>query len=118
MTRIDADLSGLAVSNTSRTYPNAAYGYMDDEIWLGILAGVFIIAALVITAIMHYPVMDVSHVCGSLFHISTCPKRRDSGFSLDNLKVVNNSFQSIVTIAWANNNQASRRMMVLWFGSV
>jgi len=29
--------------------------------WLGILAGMFIIAALVITAIMHYPAMDVSH---------------------------------------------------------
>ena len=29
--------------------------------WLGILAGVFILAALVITAIMHYPAMDVSH---------------------------------------------------------
>ena len=33
--RIDGDLTGLPVSNTSRTYPNAAYGHMDDEIRLG-----------------------------------------------------------------------------------
>jgi hypothetical protein len=38
--RIDADLTGLPVSNTSRTYPNAAYGHMDDEIRLGYQAGV------------------------------------------------------------------------------
>jgi hypothetical protein len=31
----DGDLTGLPVSNTSRTYPNAAYGHMDDEIRLG-----------------------------------------------------------------------------------
>jgi hypothetical protein len=31
----DGDLTGLAVSNTSRTYPNAAFGHMDDEIRLG-----------------------------------------------------------------------------------
>lgn len=29
--------------------------------WVGILAGVFILIALVITAIIHYPAMDVSH---------------------------------------------------------
>ena len=38
--RIDGDLTGLPVSNTSRTYPNAAYGHMDDEIRLGYQAGV------------------------------------------------------------------------------
>jgi len=31
----DGDLNGLPVSNTSRTYPNAAFGHMDDEIRLG-----------------------------------------------------------------------------------
>ncbi len=36
----DGDLTGLAVSNTSRTYPNAAYGHMSDEIRLGYQAGV------------------------------------------------------------------------------
>jgi hypothetical protein len=33
--RYDGDLTGLPVSNTSRTYPNAAFGHMDDEIRLG-----------------------------------------------------------------------------------
>lgn len=36
----DGDLTGIPVSNTSRTYPNAAYGHMDDEIRLGYQAGV------------------------------------------------------------------------------
>lgn len=31
----DRDLTGLPVSDTSRTYPNAAIGHMDDEIRLG-----------------------------------------------------------------------------------
>jgi hypothetical protein len=31
----DGDLTGLPVSNTSQTYPNAAFGHMDDEIRLG-----------------------------------------------------------------------------------
>lgn len=31
----DGDLTGLPVSNTSWTYPNAAFGHMDDEIRLG-----------------------------------------------------------------------------------
>ena len=35
----DGDLTGLPVSNTSRTYPNAAYGHMSDEIRLGYQAG-------------------------------------------------------------------------------
>lgn len=36
----DGDLTGIPVSNTSKTYPNAAYGHMDDEIRLGYQAGV------------------------------------------------------------------------------
>jgi hypothetical protein len=36
----DGDLTGLPVSNTSRTYPNAAFGHMDDEIRLGYQAAV------------------------------------------------------------------------------
>jgi hypothetical protein len=36
----DGDLTGLPVSNTSRTYPNVAYGHMSDEIRLGYQAGV------------------------------------------------------------------------------
>ena len=42
--RIDADLTGLPVSNTSRTYPNAAFGHMDDEVRLGYQAGVVSLA--------------------------------------------------------------------------
>jgi hypothetical protein len=36
----DGDLTGLPVSNTSRTYPNAAFGHMSDEIRLGYQADV------------------------------------------------------------------------------
>src|SRR3989304_8848868 len=36
----DGDLTGLPVPNASRTYPNAAYGHMSDEIRLGYQAGV------------------------------------------------------------------------------
>jgi hypothetical protein len=38
--RLDGDLTGLPVSSTSRTYPNAAFGHMDDEIRLGYQAAV------------------------------------------------------------------------------
>ncbi|TMD44084.1 MAG: hypothetical protein E6I93_18975 [Chloroflexi bacterium] len=38
--RLDSDLTGIPVSNTSRTYPHAAFGHMDDEIRLGYQAGV------------------------------------------------------------------------------
>jgi hypothetical protein len=38
--REDGDLTGIPVSNTSRTYPHVAYGHMDDEIRLGYQAGV------------------------------------------------------------------------------
>lgn len=33
--RLDGDLTGIPVSNTSQTYPNAAFGHMNDEIRLG-----------------------------------------------------------------------------------
>src|SRR5438128_1510324 len=33
--RLDGDLTGIPVSNTSQTYPHAAFGHMDDEIRLG-----------------------------------------------------------------------------------
>ena len=32
---LDGDLSGRPVSNSSRTYPEAAYGHMDDQVRLG-----------------------------------------------------------------------------------
>ena len=32
---LDADLTGRPVSSTSRTYPGAAFGYMDGEVRLG-----------------------------------------------------------------------------------
>ena len=38
--RVDGDLTGLPVSNTSRTFPHAAFGHMDDEIRLGYQASV------------------------------------------------------------------------------
>ncbi len=31
----DGDLTGRPVSNTSTTYPNAAFGHMDDDVRLG-----------------------------------------------------------------------------------
>lgn len=37
---LDGDLTGIPVSNTSKSYPNAAYGHMDNEIRLGYQAGV------------------------------------------------------------------------------
>lgn len=38
--RLDGDLTGLPVSNTSRTYPHTAFGHMNDDIRLGYQAGV------------------------------------------------------------------------------
>jgi len=38
--RYDGDLTGLPVSSSSRTYPNAAFGHMDDEVRLGYQAAV------------------------------------------------------------------------------
>src|SRR5258708_36796476 len=37
---MDGDLTGIPVSNTSQTYPHAAFGHMNDEIRLGYQAGV------------------------------------------------------------------------------
>jgi hypothetical protein len=37
---MDGDLTGIPVSNASTSYPNAAYGHMDDDIQLGYQAGV------------------------------------------------------------------------------
>src|SRR5712692_681424 len=37
---MDGDLTGIPVSNTSQTYPHAAFGHMDDQIRLGYQAGV------------------------------------------------------------------------------
>ena len=42
---LDGDLTGLPVSNTSQTYPNAAFGHMNDEIRLGYQAGVVSLAS-------------------------------------------------------------------------
>ena len=33
--KVDGDLTGIPVSNTSMTYPYAAFGHMNDEIRLG-----------------------------------------------------------------------------------
>ena len=38
--RLDGDLTGIPVSNTSHTYPNATFGHMDNEIRLGYQAAV------------------------------------------------------------------------------
>jgi hypothetical protein len=38
--RLDGDLTGLPVSNSSQSYPNAAFGHMNDEIRLGYQAAV------------------------------------------------------------------------------
>src|SRR5712691_5354321 len=43
--RIDGDLTGIPVSNTSRTYPHAAFGHRDDQIRLGYQAGVVSLAS-------------------------------------------------------------------------
>ena len=43
--QLDGDLTGLPVSNTSRTYPQAAFGFMDDEIRLGYQAAVVSLAS-------------------------------------------------------------------------
>lgn len=43
--RLDGDLTGLPVSNTSQTYPNATFGHMDADICLGYQAGVVSLAS-------------------------------------------------------------------------
>src|SRR6266567_6569465 len=42
---MDGDLTGIPVSNTSQTYPHAAFGHMDDQIRLGYQAGVVSLAS-------------------------------------------------------------------------
>jgi hypothetical protein len=37
---LDGDLTGIPVSNTNQAYPHAAFGRMDDAIWLGYQASV------------------------------------------------------------------------------
>jgi hypothetical protein len=44
----DGDLTGIPVSNTSKTYPNAAFGHMDDEIRLGYCTGYFFYPQVII----------------------------------------------------------------------
>lgn len=44
--QFDGDLTGLPVSNTSRSYPNAAFGHMSDEIRLGYQASVVSLQSL------------------------------------------------------------------------
>jgi hypothetical protein len=43
--RLDGDLTGLPVSNTSRTYPHAAFGHMNDDIRLGYQAALVSLAS-------------------------------------------------------------------------
>ncbi|MBN1887557.1 MAG: hypothetical protein JW850_06190, partial [Thermoflexales bacterium] len=43
--RFDGDLTGLPVSSSSRSYPKAAFGHMDDEIRLGYQAAVVSLAS-------------------------------------------------------------------------
>lgn len=43
--RLDGDLTGLPVSNTSQTYPNATFGHMDADIRLGYQAGMVSLAS-------------------------------------------------------------------------
>jgi hypothetical protein len=43
--RLDGDLTGIPVSNTSQTYPHAAFGHMNDEIRLGYQAALVSLAS-------------------------------------------------------------------------
>jgi len=43
--RLDGDLTGLPVSSTSTSYPNAAFGHMNAEVRLGYQAGVVSLAS-------------------------------------------------------------------------
>jgi hypothetical protein len=61
---LDADLTGLPVSNTSTSYPNAAFGHMDTEIRLGYQAGVVSLVSLTYgrlwLSVAHHPGDTVS----------------------------------------------------------
>ena len=56
---LDGDLTGIPVSNTSQTYPHAAFGHMDDDIRLGYQA------ALVSLTSPTYPRIAQRDVTGS-----------------------------------------------------
>jgi hypothetical protein len=43
--RLDGDLTGIPVSNSSRTYPHAAFGHMNDDIRLGYQAALVSLAS-------------------------------------------------------------------------
>src|SRR5438270_3752060 len=43
--RLDGDLTGIPVSNTSRTYPHVAFGHMNDDIRLGYQAALVSLAS-------------------------------------------------------------------------
>src|SRR5258708_22161495 len=61
---MDGDLTGIPVSNTSQTYPHAAFGHMDDEIRLGYQAGVVSLASPTYgrlwLSLAHHPSQTVS----------------------------------------------------------
>ena len=60
----DGDLTGLPVSNTSRTYPNATFGHMADEIRLGYQAALVSLESLTYgrlwLSVAHHPGDTVS----------------------------------------------------------
>jgi hypothetical protein len=62
--RLDGDLTGLPVSNTSQSYPHAAFGHMDAEIRLGYQAGVVSLESLTYgrlwLSVAHHPGDTVS----------------------------------------------------------
>ena len=82
----DGDLTGLPVSNTSQTYPQAAYGHMDDEIRLGYQAAVVSLASPTYgrlwLSIAHHPGDTVSCtqaealVLAAEAHTGVKPRRR------------------------------------------
>lgn len=83
---LDGDLTGIPVSNTSRSYPNAAYGHMDDEIRLGYQAGVVSLKSPTYgrlwLSIAHHPGDTVSStqaealVLAAEVHLAQRPQRR------------------------------------------
>ena len=86
--RMDGDLTGIPVSTTSQTYPNAAFGHMDDEIRLGYQAGVVSLESPTYgrlwLSVAHHPGDTVSCtqaealVLAAEARIRLRPRRRDS----------------------------------------
>jgi hypothetical protein len=86
--RLDGDLTGIPVSNTSQTYPNAAFGHMNDEIRLGYQAGVVSLASPTYgrlwLSVAHHPGDTVSCtqaealVLAAEARLQRRPRRRDS----------------------------------------